>query len=471
MARTRFLGTLPLAALLGALAGCASLSPDHGFDAVRAHAAAELGKTVSWARSDAERETLRQDVQRLLAQPLTVDDAVQVALLNNPGLQATYAELGIAEAALVQAGRLRNPGFTFARLARDGENGEIVDIERKFLFDVLGLLTLSTRTQIETRRFEQTKLRVSREVLRLAADTRRAWYEAVAAEQAVHYLESVKEAADAGAELARRMAAVGNLNRLDALRQQVFYAEAVAELARARERALRSRERLIRLMGLFGEQTAFRLPERLPELPAAVREERELEAAAIRRRLDIAMARREVDGLAASLGLTRATRFVNVLEASYLRNSTTGEPRQTGYEIELSIPLFDFGEAKVARAEAVYLQAVNRLAEIAVNARSEVREAYNAYRTAYDLARHYRDEIVPAAKRISEEQLLRYNGMLIGVFELLADARSQIAAVSASITALRDFWLAETDLNTALTVGGVRGVALAAPVAAAEGGH
>lgn len=471
MARTRFLGALPLAALLGGLAGCASLSPDHGFDAVAAHASAELGKTVRWARSDAERETLREEVQRLLAQPLSVDDAVQVALLNNRGLQATYAELGIAEAALVQAGRLRNPGFTFTRLARDGQNGEIVDIERKFLFDVLGLLTLSTRTQIETRRFEQTKLRVSREVLRLAADTRRAWYEAVAAEQAVHYLESVKEAADAGAELARRMAAVGNLNRLDALRQQVFYAEAVAELARARERALRSRERLIRLLGLFGEQTAFRLPERLPELPAAVREERELEAAALRRRLDIAMARREVDGLAASLGLTRATRFVNVLEAGYLRNSTTGEPRQTGYEIELSIPLFDFGEAKVARAEAVYMQAVNRLVEIAVNARSEVREAYNAYRTAYDLARHYRDEIVPAAKRISEEQLLRYNGMLIGVFELLADTRSQIAAVSASITALRDFWLAETDLNTALAVGGVRGVAFAAPVAAADGGH
>jgi outer membrane protein TolC len=115
------------------------------------------------------------------------------------------------------------------------------------------------------------------------------------------------------------------------------------------------------------------------------------------------------------------------------------------------LPIFDWGSARYARAEYTYMQAVNRAADTAVRARSEVREAYNAYRTAYDLAKHYRDEIVPLRKRISDENVLRYNGMLISVFELLADARSQIASVNAYLEALRDFWMAEANLALALT--------------------
>ena len=135
----------------------------------------------------------------------------------------------------------------------------------------------------------------------------------------------------------------------------------------------------------------------------------------------------------------------------YQRNSETGQPRQTGYEIELRLPIFDWGGARVARADHTYMQAVNRAADVAIRARSEVRESYTAYRTAFDLARHYRDEIVPLRKRISEENLLRYNGMLISVFELLADARQQVAAVNAYLDALRDFWHADASLQFALT--------------------
>lgn len=469
--KARILVTLLTATAV--LGGCATLSDDNGFAGVQDVAKTRLNKDIRWAKSDGERESLRAQIKPLLAKPLSVDDAVQIALLNNPGLQATYSELGIAEANLVQAGRLRNPGFSFQRLEKNGAEGEIVDIERRFLFDILGLLTLSTRTEIETRRFEQTKLRVTSEVMRLAADTRRAYFSAVAAEQGVRYMEDVKDVADAGAELAKRLAAVGNWSKRDQSRQQVFYAETVAQLARTKQTAVSERERLARLMGLgmvsTGEDIRFQLPARLPDLPKAAQAQPAIEAEAIDKRFDIQAARKEVDGLAKSLGLTKATRFVNVLEASYLRNSTTGEPRQTGYEIEISIPIFDFGEAKVARAEATYMQAVNRLSEIAVNARSEVREAYAGYRTAFDLAQHYRDEIVPLRKKISEENLLRYNGMLISVFELMADARSQMASVNGYIEALRDFWLAETDLESAMTAGGMRGASMKSGAMAAGG--
>ena len=153
---------------------------------------------------------------------------------------------------------------------------------------------------------------------------------------------------------------------------------------------------------------------------------------------------------AVQLGLTKAVRFVSVLEVGGKYSTFNDGPRETGWEIGLQIPLFDWGTARVAKAETVYLQAVDRAAETAINARSEVREAYGAYRSAWDIARHQRDEIVPLKSRIAEENLLRYNGMLIGVFELLADARAQIASVNGAIDALRDFWIAQADLDMAL---------------------
>ena len=164
----------------------------------------------------------------------------------------------------------------------------------------------------------------------------------------------------------------------------------------------------------------------------------------------MAAARAAAEATARNLGLTRTTRFINVLELGLVRNSSNEAPPQKGWEIGLELPLFDWGGARVARAEGVYMQALHRAAETAINARSEVREAYGAYRAAWDMARHHREEIVPLKARISEENLLRYNGMLIGVFELLADARSQIASVNAAIDALRDFWIAQADLDMAL---------------------
>jgi outer membrane protein TolC len=459
----------PLGALL--LSACASFSPDGGFGTVETLAKERTGKELRWVRSDADADSVQSTVKKMLASPLSADAAVQVALLNNRGLQATYAELGLAEANLVQAGRLRGPGISVGRFRR----GDEIEIERAFILDLLGLLTMPTAKRIEGRRFEQAKLSVASDVVRLAAETRRAWIAAVAAQESVKYLEQVKLAAESSAELARRMAGAGNFSKLAQMREQLFYAEVAAQLARAGHARSAERENLTRLMGLWGEDTRFALPERMPDLPGAFTEQGELEAVALRQRLDIQASRREVEGLAESLGLTRTTRFINVFELGYQRNSETGAPTQTGWEVELRFPLFDWGGARVARAEFIYMQSLHRAADTAVRARSEVREAYSAYRTAYDLAKHYRDEIVPLRKKISEENLLRYNGMLIGVFELIADAREQVASVNGYLDALRAFWQAEADLQTALTGRSPgRSAAVAGGAAAAmpaSGGH
>ena len=438
---------LALAALaVVALSGCASFSTDDGFGPVEQVAKDRLGKQITWARSDADRVAIDKRVTQLLEQPLSADDAVQIALLNNRGLQASFSELGISEADRVQAGSLPNPGFSFGRLTQ----GSGVEIDRSIQFNLARLLMLPMVNQIESRRFEQTRSAVALSMLSLASETRKAYILAVAADETQRYMLQVQTAAEAGAELARRQAQVGNWNKLQQAREQSFYADAALNVARSDQARSAARERMTRLMGLWGTQTQFLLPERLPDLPKAPNDLPEIEQTAMAQRLDVQAAKLGTERLAKNLGLTRATRFINVLEVGAVRNSYNDAPTQRGYTISVELPLFDWGSTRVAKAEATYMQSVNRAAETAINARSEVRGAYAAYRTNYDIARHFRDEIVPLKKRISEENQLRYNGMLIGVFELLADARSQITSVNGYIEALRDFWLAQADLDMAL---------------------
>ncbi len=399
------------------LAGCASFSEDGGFGAVEQLTRERVGHAPSYQRTAGQGDAARARVAELLGQPLSADSAVEIALVNNRELQASYAELGIAEADLVRAGRLSNPSLSFGRLAGHGA----VEIDRAVLFDVLGLLTMPVARRVEQHRFEQVQLQAAHETVGVAAQARRSFFEAVAAQQLVGYFEQVREAAETANELARRMVAAGNFSKLAQMREQSFYSDATLQLARARHQAVAAREQLVRALGLAGDEVGLRLPERLPDLPAAPVEPRDAEQTAVDRRLDVLIARRATEATAKSLGLTQATRFVNVLHAGYQNQSATGEARRNGYEIELELPLFDFGSARLARAEATYMQSVHRTAAVAVKARSEVRESYSAYRTAYDLARHYRDEVVPLRRRISEENLLRYNGMLASVFDLLAD--------------------------------------------------
>lgn len=452
-----------------ALTGCATFSKDGGMEDVSSITKQRTGYAVQVDKSADSATQTNSTVKDLLVKPLTPDSAVQIALLNNRGLQASLAELGVAEADLVQAGRIRNPSFSFGRL----RGGEDVEIERSIMFDLVGLLTIPVRSGIEQRRFEQAKLQAATEAVKLAADTRRAYFNAIAAEQTAKYMEQVGNAAEAGAELAKRMAKVGNWSKLDQAREQVFYADATAQLARARHNAVASREQLTRLLGVWGADATLKLPERLPDIPKAPNEIANLEQRAMEQRLDVQMAKRNSEATASALGMTRATGFINVLDAGYQNKSEAGSSRANGYEIELQLPIFDWGGARTAKAEALYLQSVHRTADTAVRARSEVREAYSAYRTSYDLARHYRDEVVPLRKKISDEVLLRYNGMLASVFELLTDSRDQVNSVNRAIEAQRDFWIAETDLQAAINGSGGNTTQLrgAAPTAEAQAEH
>jgi outer membrane protein, multidrug efflux system len=446
----------------GLLAGCATLTPDGGTAGVQDHASASL---KAYGVPDAKlpagsSEQTQAAVKALLNSPLTMDNAVRIALLNNPQVVQTMAQLRISEAEWVQAATLPNPHFSFMRAVE----GDKVKLERALGLNIMGLITLPWRSQWQGQQYEVARLQAAQDVIRLAADTRKAWVRAVAAQQTAQYAGQAKLAAEAAGELARRMARVGNWSKLKQAKEQSMLADAATMQAKAENAAFSEREKLIRLMGLWGEQTQFKLPDRLPELPQQVRDAQGIEAQALSQRLDVRAAAQQADAVAKSLGLMRASGFLNAFDLKLIREATTDQTtgdreHLRGWELELPIPIFDWGSAANARAQATYMQSVAQVRKTAVTARSEVREAWHSYRSAYDIAKHYRDEIVPLRKFINDETLLRYNGMLVGVFDLLNDTRINILAVSASIDALRDFWLVETDLQTALTGTSPGGVA------------
>ena len=438
--------SIAAAAVASALAGCAGFSADGGLGPAQQAARQHLGnKELVWARDAGAQDSVDRRVAELLREPLSADAAVQVALLNHRGLQAEFHGLGLAEAELVQASRLPNPGFSFGRF----KAGEEREIERAFHISLARLIALPWLRDEARARFEARQGEIALRVLEHGAATRKAWVQAVAAQESVRYAQQVMQAAEAGAELARRMQQVGNFSALQRAREQAFHADAALGAARAEQAARAAREQLTRRLGLWGEQAAFRLPERLPDLPAAARELPEVERSAIAQRLDLQAARHTLAQAAAQQGVARSAVLGDV-ELGLERNSSNEGPTQRGWELGFEIPLFDGGAARRAQAHHAIARARLAAEQTAIDARSEVREAYGAYRTAHDIARHHRDEVVPLRKRILDENVLRYNGMLIGVFELLADARLQIASVNAAIDALRDFWLAEADLDMAL---------------------
>ncbi len=476
-APTRLVGAM--AAVL-ALAGCASISPDGLRGAVQSHTASRLPDGAQLPQPEPQaRDTAQQRIDEWLRQPLDMDQSVRIALLNNPGLQARLAQLGVQDAERVQALTLPNPTLALGRMVNSDER----EIERQLSFGLVSLITLPWRSRWQGMQMEQATLTAAQDVLRLAADTRRAWLRAVAARQQLASSERMHEAAEAGAELARRMARVGNFSRLQQARELSIQQDTAAQLARARLAATAEHEQLARLMGLWGRRIDFRLPEQLPPLPqaaTALRSGDDAEATALRERLDLRALRRDLDHLGERRGWARAGAIFGDIGLGYSRNTATdratGHSDVTrGWEIDLPLPLFDWGGAASGRARAELQRSAAQLQQGAIQARAEARSSWMRYRTAWDLAHQQQAEVLPLRRFIQDETMLRYNGMFVSVWQLLAEARSSAQAVATATDAQRDFWLAETDLQLALTgtsPGAIQAAAsAAAPTPTNEASH
>jgi len=455
---------LSLAASVLLLAGCASFSPDGGMGDVASAVSRETGKDVVKLDSAEEVRRARERVAALLGQPLSADSAVQIALLSNRDLQAAYNDLGISEAAYVQASLPKNPGLSFMLYGGTG----ITNFEVRLIENILDLATLPARTKIAAEHYAHAKHLAISTTLGLAADVRRAYVRAVAAERQVRFLEQSRATADEAARLVARLGEAGQGDQLDQAEIAAFYAELSVRLGQARIAARRERESLTRLLGLWGPEVAFRLPDDLPPLPGEPGTIANVEAEAINRRIDLVVARHDVAAYARSLKLTQATRYVSMLQLAGLTNYESPNPltnantplTRGGGALDIEIPIFDTGEARERSARETYMRAVNRLAARAVNARSEARIAYDTYRGTYDVARFYQSRVLPLREVVSREIGLRYAtaanvdpAMRVDLFKVLTDTRIRIMATSAALDARRDFWLSDVDLNAALTFG------------------
>ncbi len=468
----RLLGATALVLVLG---GCASFTPDAGLGPTTVITRAELNKDVVKVSDEAVATMTQDRAEELLRRPLTPDSAVQIAILKNRGLQVAFNDLGVAEAIYVKATLPPAPRFSASRLAGSFE----LEIERQILIGLFDLATLPQRAAVAEQRFRGAQFRTAEAVLRLAAEARRQYYRTVAANQQVGFLQQALATAESASELAKQLGETGALNKLEQAREHAFYTELGAQLARARIQQKIERERLVRQLGLWGGDIDFRLPGTLPPLPGRLTGAQEIEQQALQRRVDLEALRYDLHGVALQYGLSQATRFVTDLElagiSKYERKKkvTAGadgeveiereKVKRRGLEVEFEIPIYDFGQASLRNAQETYMAAANRLAERAVNVRSEAREAYLRYRGNFDLAAYYQSRVLPLRKTIQDETLLQYSGMLVDVTRLIIDARARILSNIDAINARRDFWIATTDLKAALVGGGIVG-------GAAEGG-
>lgn len=438
-------------AALVVLTGCATVNIDQAIDRTNGETKSASGASAQLLRTVTAKTTRDNQVAELLKSPLSQQAAVQLAIINSPALQTLLAERWGDMAQAAQGGRIANPILSLERVRSLDE----LELGRILAFGLLDLITLPQRNKIATARMAQTELQMTADVVGLISQVRMAWVAAVAANESATYSKLVYESAQASAELAKRMQSVGNFNRLQRVRQQAFYADASLQLLASQHTATATREALIRLLGLKDAQiSTLTLPERLPDLPKSFMSPEAVSKALTTQRLDVRMAQSQLDAASKSQGLNLLTSLTDV-ELGVIRNTIKDTHEGTsqtskGYELSIRLPIFDWGDAQRASMNAATLAAASRMEAAVIGAGSDLRGSYSAYRTAYDASRQYRDEILPLSKVIAEENGLRYNGMFIGVFELLADHRAQINTVKAAIAAQQQFWQTDAALQATL---------------------
>jgi cobalt-zinc-cadmium efflux system outer membrane protein len=444
------------------LGGCASVNPRPAFDDVRKTVADRSKVQPEWSRTGSEAAATDQTVASLLAAPLTADGAVQVAFLNNPTLQATFEEIGISQADLAQAARVANPEISgFVRFPSEGSGR---NTEFSLVQNVFDVFVQPLRKKLAAAELEQTKLRVANEVLGVAAEVKEAFFTLQARQQLVARLILIRDLTETAGEFARKQHDAGTIGDLELENRTVIHRESKVEVALAEAEVRADRERLNRLLGLWGPRTTWSIAGQLPEIPEAEIPLAGLERIAVTHRQDLQAARFGVDLVGRALALRRKTRFfpVGIHVGVNTEKDVTGE-RVTGPELALQLPIFDTGKASIARLEAEHRRAQRQLEALAVNARSEVREERDRMLAARDLALYYGRVLLPQRQRILALTLQHYNAMFKGAYDLLLAKQAEVETEKAYLDAWRGYWVSRARLEGAL--GG------SLPAAAADAGQ
>ena len=434
----------PTLLLMVTLTGCASVNLNAGFADVSATVQERSAGTIAWSPGPDLDPATAATFRSLLQRPLTADDAVQIALLNNRTLQAMYSDLGVAQADLVQAGLLRNPVLDAAVQFHLGAVGP--DLQLGLVFGLLDALYVPLRKRVAAAMFEETKLGVTGAVLDFVLEVRHAFYSHQANEQLLELRKGVVDALEASFDASRRLHEAGNITDLDLARDRAAMVRSKLELRTAEVAVRQSRERLNTRMGLSGADTAWTSAHRLPDVPPDALALDDVERRAVARSVDLGHARQRIAATGQRLGYDRATALIPSMELGAGAEKESDEPWGIGPSVSVPIPIFDQGQARVARTSAELRRAQHEYYGLAVRIRATARALVDRVRGAGDRALYFRDIVLPLQERIVSEAQLQYNAMQIGIFQLLRDRQQQIESGVEYVDMLREYWTARADL-------------------------
>ena len=407
------------------------------------------GKNVTWEKDQAAREQALQAARRLLGKPLTVDTAIQIAFLNNRSLQASFEEVGLSTADLIEAATIPNPRFDLAvRIPDKPPSGTYIDYGAAI--DFLSIIMIPLKKRVAKDRLEEAALQVGHRILELVSQVKIAFYSLQASQQLWHRLKTIAETDAAALDLAQRQHEAGNISDLALAQQQAISTRSHLDILTTEEELHQNRERLNRLLGLWGPDTNWKFDAALPAVPNFELPSGGLERLALSQRLDLQAAYLSVETQAKNLGLTKSFRFLGALDFGVESERETDAQTRTGPTFAVELPIFNQGQARIARGEAALRQAQDRFEALAVDVRSQIRELGDELVTRRQIARSYQDEFLPIQRRILNDSLAQYNAMQISDFQLFATKAEEERTERESVEAVRDYWITRTELEEAV---------------------
>ena len=436
-------------AVLALVPACAHMEKERGHDSVDELVRARIGQHTGWERGSPEAKQISDRVHELLKGGLTREHAVQIALLNNPHLQETYDELDVSQADLVQAGLLSNPslgGSIGFRMRGSGQPEYEVSIVQSFL----DIFMLPLRKRVARAEFDAETLRVAHAALEVAAEASKEFTEVQAKEQTVELMRGIANGADAAATFAGVQFDAGNVTERMVASERAAFVQAQLDVGRDELELSEHREKLNRLLGLWGPELSWKLGQKLPAIPEHEESLDHLEIRALRQRLDVQAARKQVEMMDNALSLARTSRYTGVVNVGAHMHQDVNGPRLLGPSLSLELPIFDQRQALIGRLEAQRRQAQRKLDGVGLDVRSEVRMAKARLELNRHAAEQYLTALLPLRRTVLEQSELAYNAMQMGLYELLAMKKSEVETMRAYLDTVRDYWVARAELERAL---------------------
>jgi outer membrane protein, heavy metal efflux system len=422
---------------------------EDAFRGVRQAVQSRTGKAVLWEEDQAAREQALQQVRQLLRKPLTVDIAVQIALLNNRSLQATFEEIGLSVADLREAVTIPNPKFDLAvRFPDKPPSGTYIDYGAAI--DFLSIIMIPLKKRVAKDRLESATLSVADQTLELVARVKAAFYSLQASQQLLKRFKQIVDANAASLDLAQRQHEAGNINDLALARQQASYSRSRLDVAMTEAEIRRNREKLNRLLGLWGQDAGWQIAGELPEVPGSDLPISGLERLAISQRLDLQADYLRVRSQTKDLGLTKSFRLLGALDFGVNSEREPDAQTRTGPTFAIELPIFNQGQARIARGEAALRQAQDKFEALAIDVRSQIRELRDELTSKREIARFYQEELLRGERLILSESLKNYNAMEIGNFELFTTKVEAARTEREYLEAVRDYWIIRAELERAV---------------------